>query len=91
MEYDSYDVRICWVSSRVSPTQGSTQQLSESLVPVHQVDGAPLISFQKNELLELVGKTLEAMRKEAFNPKSRQGTRAEKDPVTLFSTFFEEC
>ena len=37
-----------------------------------QVDGAPLVTFVKNDLLELVGKTLEAMRKEAFNPKSRR-------------------
>ena len=36
------------------------------------MDGAPLVTFVKNDLLELVGKTLEAMRKEAFNPKSRR-------------------
>jgi len=34
-----------------------------------------LVTFVKNDLLELVGKTLEAMRKEAFNPKSRWDRR----------------
>lgn len=58
---------------------------------IKEVDGAPLISFQKNELLELVGKTLEAMRKEAFNPKSRHfdvtWTGAKAKPIDLPRTY----
>eukprot|EP00930_Biecheleria_cincta_P035478 TRINITY_DN24399_c0_g1_i1.p1 TRINITY_DN24399_c0_g1~~TRINITY_DN24399_c0_g1_i1.p1 ORF type:complete len:4764 (+),score=1067.82 TRINITY_DN24399_c0_g1_i1:48-14339(+) len=34
--------------------------------------GATVVSFVKNTLLALVGKTLAAMKKEAFNPKSKQ-------------------
>ena len=50
----------------------SAERLDGNMPFITEEDGAPKISFVKNELLELVGKTLEAMKKEAFNPKSRQ-------------------
>eukprot|EP00435_Cladocopium_sp_Y103_P004570 s2426_g1.t1 len=69
-ESTAKQLSFCLILPRVYLSM-SAECLDGEMPVIKEVDGAPLISFQKNELLELVGKTLEAMRKEAFNPKSR--------------------
>ena len=89
-ESTAKQLSFCLILPRVYLTM-SADRLDEEMPVIKEVDGAPLVTFVKNDLLELVGKTLEAMRKEAFNPKSRhfdvQWTGAKAKPIEIMRTY----
>ncbi|CAE7296222.1 RNF213, partial [Symbiodinium sp. CCMP2456] len=89
-ESTAKQLSFCLILPRIFLEMSATALESEMPV-ITEVEGAPHIAFAKNELLALVGKTLAAMKKEAFNPKSRnfdvQWTGAKAAEVDLVSTY----